>query len=208
MHLERDRHGNSSPRRRMYGSLFSGRHERFCASESHALKRDRRDFVLLVPQEGHLLMESARPNPRPLLALALVMTGCGAAAEDSSARWAGTWTGSIVTTGSCSDGSAVPTQTDAISLSLSVSGSTLRWMAGCGATALATANGNAAVVSQYTCPARMVTGGTVTLTVSGGTLVISGNALQLALQSRIVLAGTQSANCTTSSTGTLTRTSP
>lgn len=81
-------------------------------------------------------------------------------------------------------------------------------MAGCGATALATANGNAAVVSQYTCPARMVTGGTVTLTVSGGTLVISGNALQLALQSRIVLAGTQSANCTTSSTGTLTRTSP
>jgi hypothetical protein len=169
-------------------------------------------LVVVMDSEGVKGMNFAQSEPRFASLFALLLAGCGApavsAGVDASSPWVGTWTGSTTTTGSCDDGSAVPTETAPISLTLAANGTTLTWMASCGATALAAVSGNAAVISQYSCPARRVNGNTLSFTATGGTLVLNGSALQLSLQARVVVSGALSGRCTTSSTGTLTRTSP
>lgn len=131
--------------------------------------------------------------------------GGGGGFSDSS--WTGTFTGPLTSAGTCSDGSAVPTMSQTTSLSISQTGTTLRWMVACGATVNANVSGNTAMVQQYSCPSQMSGSSTVQLTVSSGVLTLSGNSLSVNLMARATVTGStgMSNSCNISVIGTLAR---
>lgn len=137
---------------------------------------------------------------RKLVALAALTAACG------GADFAGTYSGSITERGSCSDGSGV-NRTGSVSWVVTQSGGSVTIATGgnCGELS-GTVSGNVVNVSQKTCPATTNNGITMTQTLTGGTLTLTGGSLGVSLTANYQLAsGYGSGTCSGTTTGTLSR---
>lgn len=132
-------------------------------------------------------------------------SGGGGGGGTTEGSWAGTYTGPLTSSGTCSDGSPFPSTPESSSLTITQSGSTISWMASCGATAVADVSGNTATIRQYSCPSQMSGSNTVQFTVTGGVLTLSGNSLSANIVARATIAGATTGSCNISVTGTLAR---
>jgi hypothetical protein len=137
--------------------------------------------------------------------MACALLACG------GPMFAGTYEGQSGLTGTCTVNGRVenlPSETVVTQLTLTESGSLVRFGA-CGgeATASARIGGNVAQLEPLTCPPRVTSSGaTQTLVLTGGTLTLSGMALVIELNSRLVEASSSgTVTCTATQRGTLAR---
>lgn len=137
------------------------------------------------------------------------LVGCGGGSSDAfdagaGVNWPGSYSGPASAGGTCSDGSTVPTQNFTFPLALTESGSTVSYIAKCGATVIADVAGNAATIRQVTCPPiGLDAGGTETVSVTSGTFTLNGNSLAIDYNESVVIS--TGGTCTVTTTGTLVR---
>jgi hypothetical protein len=142
-----------------------------------------------------------------ILVSCAVMVGCGGSSEapDAGPQWDGNWLGPASVSGGCSDGSNVNKNSTA-SFGLKQGGGEVSYQASCGATIGATINGNVATIHQATCPSTTSDAGlTESITITGGSFTLNGNALLIDLAEHATFSGQTSATCDIHTTGTLTR---
>lgn len=127
------------------------------------------------------------------------LVGCGP-------DWNGTFVGPLELSGTCSDGSIVPTDDDIAQFTFEHDGNSVSWEAKCGATVLATVNDDSAKVRQASCPATTDANGlTASLTIEGGTLELVDNTMRMELELFFAFSGAASATCDATLEGTLNR---
>lgn len=156
---------------------------------------------------------ASRMSPARLaLAVGVVAGGCGVdygpGAGNNGAivgNFAGSYLGTVTQSGACADGTTLPAQSQVFALSITQSGTALRWTADCGVLATATASGDTASVQAYSCPARMIGTQTTRLSVTGGALTLQSGSLVVNITGQVTLSGAQTGYCSLSVTGTLAR---
>jgi hypothetical protein len=124
-----------------------------------------------------------------------------------SPEWNGTFTGELTLDGTCSDGSIIPTESEAAQVTLEDAGDTVSWEAGCGATVIADIRSDElADVRQASCPAVMGTDGiTRAFTIEGGTLDLNDNTLRMELEMTLTVSGAVNGTCDATFEGSLRR---
>jgi hypothetical protein len=124
-----------------------------------------------------------------------------------SPDWNGTFVGSLTLDGTCSDGSTIPTDSEAAQFTLEDKGDSVSWEAGCGATVIADIrNDTTADVRQASCPSETDANGiTRSFTIEGGTLDLNENNLRMELDMSIVVSGAVNGTCDATLSGTMKR---
>jgi len=124
-----------------------------------------------------------------------------------SPDWNGTFVGALTLDGTCSDGSTIPTDSEAAQVTLKDAGDSVSWEAGCGATVIADIrNETTADVRQATCPPKTDANGvTTSTTIEGGTLDLNDNDIRMELELSIVLSGGLTGSCDATLSGTMNR---
>jgi hypothetical protein len=135
------------------------------------------------------------------IACAFFVTGC-------APSFAGTYSGPVTFTFACTDAQGNPqparSSNSNQTLTITENGSTARFT-DCGGTVVtADVSGNVAQVNPYSCPASTDNGITTSLSVTGGTLTLNGQALGLDLVGTSTSSGNGlTIQCTFSLRGTL-----
>lgn len=137
------------------------------------------------------------------VAVAMGLSACGG--DVSPPRWAGTYRGPITHSGRCDDGSALPTVTTETVGAFEFVDGRVTWLDICGGTAVAIAHGDTAAVVPYACPTETSAIGTLTSEVTGGTLFIDGDTLEMTVYETVLGTGQYRGRCTATLSATLTR---
>jgi hypothetical protein len=133
--------------------------------------------------------------------MALCAIGCGQSFD-------GTYSGTLTATGSCSDGSGIPTQSITASWRIRDEGGSLdiNTSGTCDPlTATPSSNGMSASINQKACPQYSNAGLTFAPRVTGGTLSLDGDKLSVSLIMKADVSGEASGFCDSTMSGTLTR---
>jgi hypothetical protein len=135
-----------------------------------------------------------------ILLASMVFMGC-------SPEWNGTFVGELTLDGTCSDGSTIPSDSEAAQVTLKDSGDSVSWEAGCGATVIADIrNDTTADVRQASCPSDTDANGiTRSFTIEGGTLDLNDNTLRMDLEMSITVSGALTGTCDATLSGTMKR---
>ncbi len=138
-----------------------------------------------------------------MVAVVMAMAACGG--DIDPPRWAGTFRGPITHSGSCDDGSALPTVTTTTVGAFEFVDGRVTWADVCGGTAVAIARGNTAAIVPYACPTKASAIGTLRSEVTGGTLFIDGDTLEMTVYETVTGTGRYRGRCTATLSATLTR---
>ena len=116
----------------------------------------------------------------------LAAVGCSGGA-DAGPTWQGTYVGQVTTTARC----AFPSTQSDVTLMLGQNETTLSWLTDCGVLATAAVvggHGTIAAAEGYSCPPKKNanSSGESTLSVTGGTLTLEGDSLQVDLSGELL----------------------